>query len=69
MSVSESGYYRWVKNCGKATKMQLLSERIRDILEEHPGNSNYGVNRILIALREKGIEVCLPYYEREQASS
>ena len=57
MNVSESGYYRWVRNRGKATKRQLLSEKIKEILSEHPDNRNYGVNRIQIALREKGIEV------------
>ena len=57
LNVSESGYYRWLKNRDKATRRQLLSAVIKDILNEHPDNSNYGVNRIQIALTQAGIEV------------
>ena len=57
LNVSESGYYRWLKNRDKATRRQLLSAVIKDILNEHPDNSNYGVNRIQIALMQAGIEV------------
>ena len=57
LNVSESGYYRWLKNRDKATRRQLLSAAIKDILNEHPDNSNYGVNRIQIALMQAGIEV------------
>ena len=57
LNVSESGYYRWLKNRDKATRRQLLSAAIKDILNEHPDNSNYGVNRIQIALMQARIEV------------
>lgn len=57
LNVSESGYYRWLKNRGKASKRQLLSESIKKILSEHPDNSNYGVDRIRIALMHAGIDV------------
>jgi len=57
LKVSESGYYRWLKNRSKATKRQLLSEQIKEILNEHPDNSNYGINRIQIALLQRGIQV------------
>ena len=57
LNVSESGYYRWLKNRDKATRRQLLSAVIKDILNEHPDNSNYGVNRIQIALMQARIEV------------
>ena len=57
LNVSESGYYRWQKNRNKATRRQLLSAMIKNILDEHPDNSNYGVNRIQTALRLAGIEV------------
>ena len=57
LNVSESGYYRWLKNRDKATRRQLLSVAIRNIFNEHSDNSNYGVNRIQTALRLTGIEV------------
>lgn len=56
LNVSESGYYRWLKNCNKPTKRQLLSVKIKEILEEHSDNDNYGVNRMQLALLQKGIE-------------
>ena len=55
--VSESGYYRWLKNREKPTSRQLLSVDIKEIIEEHPDNKNYGVNRIILGLAEKGITV------------
>ena len=57
LKVSESGYYRWLKNSSKPTKRQLLSVEIKEILDEHPDNDNYGVNRMQIALLQKGIQV------------
>ena len=57
LGVSESGYYRWLKNRDKPTARQLLSAKIKEILAAHPDNSNYGVNRIQIALRQEGIYV------------
>ncbi|MCF0120719.1 MAG: IS3 family transposase [Oscillospiraceae bacterium] len=57
LHVSESGYYRWLKNRGRATRRQLLSVEIRKILDEHPDNINYGVDRIRTALTQRGIEV------------
>ena len=56
LNVSESGYYRWLKNRNKPTKRQLLSVKIKEILEEHSDNDNYGVNRMQLALLQKGIE-------------
>jgi len=57
LKVSESGYYRWLKNKDKPSKRQLLLVNIREILSEHPDNDNYGYERIHKALRMKGIEV------------
>lgn len=57
LSVSESGYYRWLRNKDKPTNRELLSVEIRKILGEHPDNKNYGVERIQLALRQRGIEV------------
>ena len=57
LKVSESGYYRWLKNRNKQSKRQLLLVIIKEILSEHPDNHNYGYDRIHKALILKGIEV------------
>ena len=57
LKVSESGYYRWLKNHGKQTKCQLLAVKIKEILSEHPDNDNYGIDRIHTALSHKDINV------------
>lgn len=57
LKVSESGYYRWLKNRIKPSKRQLLLVEIQNILSEHPDNSNYGYDRIHKALNIKGIKV------------
>lgn len=57
MKISESGYYRWLRNQGKQTGRQLLLVKIKEIVNEHPDNQNYGVERILLALLQKGIQV------------
>lgn len=59
LKVSESGYYRWLKNRSKPTARELLSVEIEAILEEHPDNDNYGVRRINMALEQRGIRVSL----------
>ena len=56
LKVSESGYYRWLRNQGKQTGRQLLLVKIKEIVKEHPDNHNYGVDRILLALLQKGID-------------
>ncbi len=57
LKISESGYYRWVKNRAKPTARQLLSVEIQAILDEHPDNDNYGVRRINAALEQRGIHI------------
>ena len=57
LKVSESGYYRWLKNKDKPSKRQLLLVEIQNILNEHPDNDNDGYERIHKALGMKGIEV------------
>ena len=57
LTISESGYYRWLKNKDKPTARQLLSVKIREILDEHPDNSNYGIDRMETALERKGVRV------------
>ena len=57
LKVSESGYYRWLKNRSKKTKRQLLLVKIKEIIAEHPDNDNYGYDRIHKALKLKGIDI------------
>ncbi len=57
LKISESGYYRWLKNRVKPTARQLLSVEIQAILNEHPDNDNYGIKRMNAALKQKGINV------------
>lgn len=57
LHISESGYYRWRKNQNKPSPRQLLSVKIEEIRSEHPDNENYGVNRMQIALEQRGIKV------------
>ena len=59
LGVSESGYYRWLRNSKKHSKRQLLLVEIEKILEEHPDNSNYGYRRMKLALEQRGIEVSI----------
>ena len=55
LKISESGYYRWLKNRAKPTARELLSVKIKEILDEHPDNDNYGVERIRTGLLQKGV--------------
>lgn len=57
LKISESGYYRWLKNKAKPTARTLLSAKIQAILDEHPDNDNYGIDRMETALLQKGIRV------------
>ncbi len=57
LKISESGYYRWLKNRNKPTARELLSVKIQEILDEHPDNDNYGVLRMKTALEQRGINV------------
>lgn len=57
LEVSETGYYRYVKNLGRPSKDTVLSAAMQEILDESPFNDNYGVERMLIALRQRGIHV------------
>ena len=53
LKISESGYYRWLKNKDKPTKQELLLVEIKNVLDEHEDNDNYGVPRMQIALEEQ----------------
>ena len=55
LKVSESGFYRWLRNREKQTKRRLLLVEILKIIDEHPDNKNYGYKRVHTALRQHGI--------------
>jgi len=55
LEVSESGYYRFLKSRTKPGRKAVLSAAIKDIYEEHPYNDNYGIERIRLALEQRGI--------------
>ena len=57
LHISESGYYRWLKNRNKPMARKLLSVQIQAILDEHPDNKNYGIDRLQTALERNGIHV------------
>ena len=54
LDVSESGYYRYLKNHGKLDKDAVLSAVIQTIIDESVFNDNYGVPRIQMALALRG---------------
>ncbi len=54
LEVSESGYYRYLKNLGRPGRDTVLSAVITQILEESEFNDNYGVPRMQMALALKG---------------
>jgi putative transposase len=56
LPVSESGFYKWKKNRSKPKAWQLLLSEIHGILDEDPENMNYGVERMMIALEQRGIK-------------
>lgn len=56
LKVSESGYYRYKANKDKPDKDRFLKEAMERILEEHPCNKNYGVERMQLALSQRGIK-------------
>lgn len=56
LHVSESGYYKFKKNLDRPDRDQVLSAAIRNILGEFSYNDNYGVPRMQLALRQRGIK-------------
>jgi transposase InsO family protein len=57
LEVSESGYYKYLKNLGKPDKYAVLSAAIQKILDESEFNDNYGVPRMQMALALRGHKV------------
>ena len=64
LSVNERGYYKWLKNGERPKKWQLLLSEIHRILDEDPDNDNYGADRMLIALTQRGIITSLSSVRR-----
>ena len=54
LTVSETGFYKWKRNRNRPKSWQILLQEIYEILDEHPDNHNYGIDRILLALNQKG---------------
>lgn len=57
LNVSETGYYRFKRNLGRPGKDAVLSAVMQNVLDEHPFNDNYGVDRMQIALMHRGYTV------------
>lgn len=64
LSVNEKGYYKWLRNGEKPRKWQDLLVEIHRILNEEPDNDNYGAERMLMALTQKGIQTSLSSVRR-----
>lgn len=56
LNVSVSGYYKYKKSIGKLGKDAVLSATIKSTLDESPYNDNYGVPRMQMALKHKGLK-------------
>ena len=57
LEVSESGYYKYLRNLGRPDKDAVLSAAIQKILDESEFNDNYGVPRMQMALALNGHKV------------
>jgi putative transposase len=57
LKVSESGYYRSLGRSNKPKQDELLLVKIKEIIGQYPDNDNYGVQRIFLALRQRGEDV------------
>ena len=55
--MSESGYYRYLKNLGKPDKDEVLLTAIQTIIDESVFDDNYGVHRMrmVLAIREQKV--------------
>lgn len=57
LKVSESGYYHSILHACEPRPWQLLLVKIKQIYTQHPDNSNYGVERVRLALEQDGVTV------------
>lgn len=56
LPVSERGFYKWKQNKNKPKSWQKLLSEIYKILSEDDENKNYGIERMRLALEQKGIK-------------
>ncbi|WP_443738935.1 hypothetical protein [Treponema sp.] len=56
LSVSESGFYKWLRNRNKPKPWQKLLELMHKILEQAEDNVNYRVERMQLALEQMGVK-------------
>lgn len=54
LCVSESGYYRSMKNPDRPKRRELLLVRIKEIISQYEDNDNYGAQRVHMALTQAG---------------
>ena len=67
LPVSESGFYKWKRNREKPKAWQKLLSEIHKILDEDEENKNYGVERMKIALEQRGIKRSFSTVKRAMA--
>jgi putative transposase len=67
LPVSESGFYKWKKNRSKSKAWQKHLAEMHKILDEDEENSNYGVERMRIALEQRGIKRSFSTVKRAMA--
>jgi Transposase and inactivated derivatives len=56
LSVSESGFYKWLRNRSRTKPWQKLLEIMHGILDAAEDNVNYGVERMQLALEQLGVK-------------
>ena len=67
LPVSESGFYKWKRNRARPKAWQKLLSEIHKILDEDEENKNYGVERMKIALEQRGIKRSFSTVKRAMA--
>ncbi len=67
LPVSESGFYKWKRNRTRPKAWQKLLSEIHKILDEDEENKNYGVERMMIALEQRGIRRSFSTVKRAMA--
>ncbi|QEN04724.1 IS3 family transposase [Thiospirochaeta perfilievii] len=56
LDVSETGYYKWKRTRNRPKAWQLLLVKIHEIIDEYPDNDNYGIERVMLGLKQRGIK-------------
>lgn len=56
LAVSESGYYRWAGRKPRTDRDALLWAEMKQVLAQSPENDNYGIDRMRLALLQRGVE-------------